>query len=88
MYIHVTDRMLNLVRAPTNLSYGEILLLAYISGLERVYITNETLADLLNTSVRSIKRWLSKLNAESLIDVYYERINGVDRRIIVPKMTP
>lgn len=86
MYIKVNEDLLKLAREPTNLNYGEILLLAYIGNLSTAYMTNETIANVLGTSIRTIKRWLSHLNELSLIEIYYDYVSGKEKRIIVPKI--
>ena len=87
-YINVDEKLFKLTKPPTSLSYAEIMLFAYISGVGKFYTTNDFLADKMKTSTRTIQRWLAKLQSANLISVYYERINGYERRIIVPKLTP
>lgn len=87
MYINIQDELLKLARAPTELNYGEIILLALITNIDKFYMTNEALANLMNTSIRTIKRWLANLKEKGLIDIYYEEVGGAERRIMVSKMT-
>ena len=76
MYINIQDELLKLARAPTELNYGEIILLALITNIDKFYMTNEALANLMNTSIRTIKRWLANLKEKGLIDIYYEEVGG------------
>ena len=86
-YINVSAELLRLAREPTNLNYGEILLLALIKNLsenDKCFMSNESIAELLATSIRPVKRWLAHLRELELIDTYYENIMGRETRIIVP----
>lgn len=90
MYIKIPDRILALARAPTEINYGEVILLSHIFALNennKCFISNAALAELLGTSERTIKRWLQELRDKDLIDVYYEEVEGRERRIIVPKLS-
>ena len=90
MYIKIYDRALALARAPTELNYGEILTLSYIHSFYenggRCFATNKALADVLETSERTVKRWIQNLKEKKLVDVYYEDVNGVERRVIGSKL--
>lgn len=88
MYIKVCDNVLALARSPTELCYGEILLLSLIISFDKCYMTNKTFAELLYSSERSIKRWLMNLKRNDLIEVYYDNVKGVERRVVVPKLAP
>lgn len=85
MYIQIPDVLLHLAREPCCLNYGEIILLAHVTSLSKngkCYITNKALAELLCTSERTIKRWISDLRDKKLIIIYYEELNMGERRII------
>jgi len=91
MYINVDEEILQLAREPTELNYGEILLLALIINLsenDKFFMSNEAIANLMCTSIRTVKRWLANLNKNGLIDIYYDTISGKEKRIIVPKLSP
>ena len=90
MYIKIPDRILALARAPTEINYGEVILLSHIFALNessKCFISNAALAELLGTSERTIKRWLQELRDKNLIDIYYEEVEGRERRIMVPKLS-
>ena len=85
------DRILALARAPTEINDGEVILLSHIFALNesgnKCFISNAALAELLGTSERTIKRWLQELRDKNLIDVYYEEVEGRERRVMVPKLS-
>jgi len=60
MYINVDEEILQLAREPTELNYGEIILLALIINLSKdrnqFYMSNEAIAEIMCTSIRTIKR--------------------------------
>jgi len=85
-YINVDDQLFKLTKPPISLSYAEVVLLSYISSMEKFYATNDYIADVMQTSPRTIKRWLAKLKSADLISIYYEKVYGVERRIIVPNL--
>ena len=91
MYIKIPDRILALARAPTEINYGEVILLSHIFALNKsgnkCFISNAALAELLGTSERTIKRWLQELRDKNLIDVYYEEVEGRERRVMVSKLS-
>ena len=88
-FIKVEPRTLALVRAPTELNYGEVLLLSMISSFDgKCFMSNKGFADALCTSERTIKRWLTDLRIKELIIVYYEEVGGTERRIIGVKNVP
>lgn len=82
MYVHLDEELLQLAREPTSLNYGEILLLALIKNVDEFFMSNEAIANMFYTSIRTVKRWLSNLNQKELIAVYYENVNGKERRHI------
>ena len=84
MFINVDLKLFKL-----NLNYGEIFLLALITNYSKgnkFFMSNELIAKHLNTSTRTIKRWIANLRDNELIQIYYENIAGKERRIIVPKI--
>ena len=88
-FIKVEPRTLALVRAPTELNYGEVLLLSQIKSFDdKCFMTNKAFAEALCTSERTIKRWLTDLRNKDLIFVYYEEVGGAERRIIGVKNVP
>lgn len=90
MYIKIYDRILALARAPTEINYGQVILLSYIYSLNEngdCFITNRALAELLGTSERTIKRWLQELKEKGLLDVYYEDFEGRERRFMVTELS-
>ena len=89
MYIKIDSRALRLAREPTELNYGEILLLSQIASLSekgKCFMTNKAFAEMLCTSERTIKRWIADLRKKQLLDVYYEEISGFERRVMVSKV--
>ena len=84
MYINVDEKLIRLAREPTELNYGEILLLSLIKSMsaDEFFMSNEAIANLMCTSVRSVKRWLSNLSKHKLIEVYYDTISGKEKRVI------
>lgn len=88
-FIRVEPRMLTLVRAPTEISYGEVLFLSVVKSFNgKCFMTNKAFADLLCTSERTVKRWITNLRNKELIVVYYEEFNGAERRFIGVKNDP
>ena len=82
-YINVSAELLQLAREPTNLNYGEILLLALIKGIDgNFFMSNEAIANMMCVSTRSIKRWITHLHQLGLIETYYENIKGRETRLI------
>ena len=88
MYIQITDTLLQLAREPTELNYGEIMLLAHIISIGKCFMSNSSIADLFCTTERTIKRWLTNMKQKGIIKVYYENINGSERRVIVSDISP
>jgi len=89
MYINIDCRLFKLAREPTSLNYGEIVLLSLIKGMQSkggFFMSNEAIAETLETSVRSVKRWLSNLNKLNLIETYYDEVSGKTKRIISAKI--
>ena len=89
MYIRIDSRVLELARAPTELGYGEILLFSQIVSLSekgKFFMTNKAIADLFCTSERTVKRWIANLKSKGLIDIFYEDIDGYEKRVMVSKM--
>lgn len=82
MFVSVDDKLLKLAREPTNLNYGEIILLSLIKNLDDFYMSNEAIAELFGTSIRTVKRWLSNLTELKLIVIYYDSENGKMKRFI------
>ena len=85
MYINVNQNLLQLVKKPTCLNYGEIILLSLIKGMsedERFFMSNEAIAELMGNSIRTVKRWMQNLHRLNLITSYTEKINGRETRII------
>lgn len=91
MYIQVSDKLLQFVRAPDELNYGEIILLSHIvslnKGENKCFMSNKALADLLNTTERTIKRWIAHLKERDLVKTYYEYNGSKERRVMVPNLS-
>lgn len=85
MYVKVSDRALTLARAPTNLNYGQIIMLSHIASLSesgKCYMSNRAFADMLHTSERTIKRWVQEMREKHILEVYYEETEGRERRVL------
>ena len=85
MYVKVSDRALTLARAPTELNYGQIIMLSHIYSLSengKCYMTNRAFADMLHTSERTIKRWIQEMKEKKVLEVYYEVDDGRERRVL------
>lgn len=86
MYVKVTDRALSLARSPTALNYGEIIMLSHIVSLSengKCYMSNRAFADMLNTSERTIKRWIQDMREKQVLELYYEeQDDGRERRVL------
>ena len=85
MYININENSLKLVKKPTSLNYGEIILFSLIKGMsddDRFFMSNEAIAELMGSSVRTIKRWLQNLHQQNLITSYTEKVYGRETRII------
>ena len=91
MYVKVTDDVLALARPPTELNYGEIIMLAHIKGLSengKCFMSNRAFADMLHTSERTVKRWIQEMREKHVLDIYYEEDEGRERRVLrVSKMS-
>ena len=71
-----------------DMGYGEAMLLCLIKSLSKkgkCYMTNKSLADVFNTSERTVQRWLMTLHQSGYITSYYEEVNGHERRVIEPR---
>ena len=86
-FVKIENELFKLTDKPHSLNYGEICLLAFISNYSkgnRFFMTNKLIATSLNTSERTIKRWIANLRDKKLILIHYEEVAGKEKRIIVP----